>query len=67
MTPRPFDFNDAILRDVQIKTFRAERQLLLKELIETNSRQKAKFSRISDRLKIVNRELFKLTGRDIYR
>jgi hypothetical protein len=67
MTPRPFDFNDAILRDVQIKTFRAERQLLLKELIETNSRQKAKFSRISDRLKIVNKELFKLTGRDIYR
>jgi hypothetical protein len=67
MNPRPLDFNAVFLRDLQIKTLKAERRLLLGELIETDSRQKTKYERLSNRIKAVNKELFQLTGNPIYR
>lgn len=67
MNPRPLDFNAVFLRDLQIKTLKAERQLLLRELIDTDSRQKSKYGRITNRIKTVNEELFRLTGNSIYR
>jgi hypothetical protein len=64
---KPFDFNSALLAELEIKTLRAERLHLYNELIKMDSKQAVKWQRITARIKMLNEKLFKLTGNSIYR
>lgn len=64
---KPFDFNKALLDDLEIKTLRAERLHLYSQLIKIDSKQVRKWQSITARISVLNKKLFKLTGKSIYR
>jgi len=64
---KAFDFNQALLNELEVKTLRAERTHLYKQLLQIDSRDGMKYVGLSSRIQTVNKKLFKLTGNPIYR
>lgn len=67
MSPKPFDFNRALLAELEIKTLRAERLHLYNQMLKIDSNQAIKWQRITARISTLNKKLFELTGNEIYR